>query len=107
MEVFMRSVYLFLAVLGAALPYAAFIPWVAAHGLDARLFVADLFANRISAFFAFDVLISAVVVLAFVRREGKTSRVPSLWLPVVATCLIGVSCGLPLFLYVRERARHG
>ena len=25
------------------------------------------------------------------------------WLPAVATCLIGVSCGLPLFLYLRER----
>jgi hypothetical protein len=26
-----------------------------------------------------------------------------LWLPIDATCLIGVSCGLPLFLYLRER----
>jgi hypothetical protein len=26
-----------------------------------------------------------------------------LWLPIEATCLIGVSCGLPLFLYLRER----
>jgi hypothetical protein len=26
-----------------------------------------------------------------------------LWLPIAATCLIGVSCGLPLFLYLRER----
>jgi Terpene cyclase DEP1 len=24
-------------------------------------------------------------------------------LPIAATCLIGVSCGLPLFLYLRER----
>jgi hypothetical protein len=26
-----------------------------------------------------------------------------LWMPISATCLIGVSCGLPLFLYLRER----
>jgi hypothetical protein len=106
LEVRMRSIYLLIAVVGAALPYAAFLPWVAAHGLDARLFFADLFANRISAFFAFDVLVSAVVVLIFVRREGRASRVPMLWLPIAATCLIGVSCGLPLFLYLRERARR-
>ena len=26
-----------------------------------------------------------------------------LWVPISATCLIGASCGLPLFLYLRER----
>lgn len=99
----MRWVYLFLAVIGAVLPYSQFLPWLAAHGLDVRLFLADLFSGRVSAFFAFDVLVSAVVVVFFIRREGGTRKVPTLWLPIAATCLVGVSCGLPLFLYLRER----
>jgi Terpene cyclase DEP1 len=31
----------------------------------------------------------------------------TLWLPIAVTCLIGVSCGLPLFLYLRERQLAG
>jgi hypothetical protein len=39
----------------------------------------------------------------FIRREGAAREMRHLWLPIAATCLIGVSCGLPLFLYLRER----
>jgi hypothetical protein len=39
--------YLVLCVLGFALPYSQFVPWVVEHGLDMRLFVQQLFANRI------------------------------------------------------------
>ena len=98
------AVYVALAVAGAAVPLAAFLPWLDAHGLDAGEFVAELFANRISTFFALDVIVSAVVLVVFVAAEG--ARVPGRWLAVVATFLIGVSCGLPLFLALRERARR-
>jgi hypothetical protein len=47
-------------------------------------------------------LICAVVLIAFIRREGKARKVQPLWLPIAATCLVGVSCGLPLFLFLRE-----
>jgi hypothetical protein len=100
----MRWLYLSFAVIGAVLPYSQFLPWLAAHGLDVRLFLASLFAGRVSAFFAFDVFVSAVVVIFFIRREGAERKIPALWLPIAATCLVGVSCGLPLFLYLRERA---
>jgi Terpene cyclase DEP1 len=42
-------------------------------------------------------------VLPFIRSEGGHRKMRLLWLPVAATCLVGVSCGLPLFLYLRER----
>ena len=99
----MRRLYLLLAVLGAVLPYAQFIPWLAAHGLNVRLLFAELFAGHVSAFFGLDVIVSALVLLVFILREGTQRKIRMLWLPVAATCLIGVSCGLPLFLYLRER----
>jgi hypothetical protein len=99
----MRWLYLSLAVVGAVLPYSQFIPWIAAHGLDVALMVKELFSTHIGGFFGLDVLISAVVLLAFICREGASRRISLLWLPVAATCLIGVSSGLPLFLYLRER----
>jgi len=99
----MAPLYLALAVIGAVVPYAKFVPWLIQHGLDLRLFVGELFSTRIGGFFGLDVLISAVTLLVFIRREGSRRNLRLLWLPIGATCLIGVSCGLPLFLYLRER----
>ena len=99
----MARVYLLLALLGAIVPYARFVPWLAQHGLDFRLFFTELFSTRIGGFFGLDVLISALVLIVFIRREGAYRHMKGLWLPIAATCLIGVSCGLPLFLFLRER----
>jgi len=98
----MRWLYLSLALLGAVLPYSQFIPWLALHGLNIRLLFTDLFSSSIGAFFGLDVILSAIVLLIFISRDGGARGMHGLWLPRVATCLIGVSCGLPLFLYMRE-----
>ena len=90
-------------VLAVALPYWQFVPWVIAHGgLNIPLFVRDLFANRVSGFFGMDVLVSAVVLFVFVGIEARRVGMRFRWLPVVAVLLVGVSLGLPLFLYLRE-----
>ena len=98
----LRHLYLLLCILGLLLPYWQFVPWAVAHGLNMPLFVQDLFANRISGFFGLDVLVSAVVLCVFVLTEGQRLGMRSRWLPILATLLVGVSLGLPLFLYLRE-----
>jgi hypothetical protein len=102
----MKTFYLLCAIAGAVIPYSQFVPWFSVHGLDLRLFAAELFSTRIGAFFGLDVIVSAVVLIAFIVLEGKRARIGNLWAPIAATCLVGVSCGLPLFLYMRE-ARSG
>jgi hypothetical protein len=97
-----KILYLVLCVLGFALPYSQFVPWVIEHGLNMRLFVQQLFANRIGGFFGMDVLISAVTLISFIRSEGPRLKMSTLWLPIVSVLLVGVSLGLPLFLYLRE-----
>jgi hypothetical protein len=97
-----KSVYLLLCFLGTALPYAQLVPWLLEHGLDLRLFFAELFANRIGGFFGMDVIVSAVVLWIFVATEGRRVGVRHRWAPVAATLTVGVSLGLPLFLYLRE-----
>jgi hypothetical protein len=99
----MKILYAILAVAGAIIPYCLLIPWVAQHGLDARGFALELFSTRIGAFFGLDVFISAVALLAFIAWEGRRAGMTKLWMPVTVTLLIGVSCGLPLFLFMRER----
>jgi Terpene cyclase DEP1 len=99
----LRHLYLAFCVIGLLLPYSQFIPWIMEHhALNMPLFIRDLFANHVSAFFAFDVIVSAVVLISFIQAEGRRLRMRSLWLPTVAVLLVGVSLGLPLFLYLRQ-----
>ncbi|MFN2540849.1 MAG: DUF2834 domain-containing protein [Chthoniobacterales bacterium] len=98
-----RQYYLALAVIGLLLPYWQFVPWVLAYGLNLSLFFQALFANRIAAFFAIDVVVSVIVVLILVFGEGRRLLMRGLWVPIVGVALVGVSFGLPLFLHMRER----
>jgi hypothetical protein len=98
-----KAIYLVLCVLGAVLPYWQFVPWLLAHGLNLTLLAQELFANRISAFFGIDVIISALAALAFMRVESSRLGIRNRWLPAVAVLTVGVSLGLPMFLYMREK----
>jgi Terpene cyclase DEP1 len=98
-----QAIYLALSLLGAALPLSQFLPWVVDHGLDLPRLRDELFANRISSFFGVDLLISAVVVLTFLALDGGGLSRSHRVLTAVATCLVGVSCGLPVYLLLQER----
>jgi len=98
----LRHVYLALCVVGAFLPYSQFIPWFLEPGLDLSLFLDQLFANRIGGFFGLDVIVSSFVLWVFVFSEGRRIGMRHLWLPVLASLVVGVSLGLPLFLYMRQ-----
>lgn len=100
----LAGAWLALAAIGAVVPLVPFLPWLVAHGLDLRRLVAELFGNRVGAFFGLDVLVSAVVVTVLAVVEGRRLGIRGWWLAVLATGLVGVSCGLPLLLALRERA---
>ncbi len=51
-------------------------------------------------------IVSSLVLWAFVLVEGRRLSMTRLWAPVAANLLVGVSLGLPLFLYLRERQRE-
>lgn len=97
-----RSVYLSLCFLGLLVPNSLFYPWLIDHGPNPRRFVQDMFANGVSAFFAVDVVLSALALGAFVLVESARLRLDRRWIPIAATVLVGVSLGLPLFLYRRQ-----
>lgn len=97
-----RIVYLVLCVVGTVLPCWQFIAWLFEQGPDPKRFLQDLFANRISTFFVLDVVISAVVLIVFVQAERLRTGIRRSWIPILATFLVGVSLGLPMFLFMRE-----
>lgn len=99
----LRHAYLALCVIGTVLPCWQLLPWVMEHGLNLSVLCQELFATRIGAFFGLDVIVSAVVLFIFVFSEARRIALPLVWLPVVATLLVGVSLGLPFFLFLRQR----
>jgi|SRR5215467_3776526 len=99
-----KTAYALLCVAGVLLPYWQFVPWLLQHGLNFPLFFRDLFANHISGFFGLDVIVSAIVLIRFIRAENSRLHVGKWWIPILAVLLVGVSLGLPLFLYMREQA---
>jgi len=99
-----KRLYLILCIVGAVIPYAAFLSWLEEHGLKLRLFVEEIFASRVSIFFALDVVVSAGVVLAFVTVERRRLKLPFRWTIIPALLFVGVSLALPLLLYLRESA---
>ena len=99
----MQWLYLVGALAGTLLPLSYLARFVAAHGPDVPLLLSQLFQNDASAFFGVDVFVSGLVLLVFIVSEGRRVRVKNLWACVLCTLLVGVSSGLPLFLFFRER----
>ena len=67
----MRKLYLLGAILGIILPYYYFIQFVLENGLNVNLFIDQLFANPVSAFFGMDVIVSSLVLLCSGRAVAK------------------------------------
>ena len=100
-----KHLYFLLFIFGTIIPLSHFVGYLQAYGPDFYSFFDLMFANRIAAFFAWDVVISAVVVLLFIIVENSREHVRYYSLAVVLLLIAGVSSGLPLFLYLRENNR--
>ena len=98
----LRKIYLIAAVLGAVLPMWQFAQWFAQGGSPATL-VAAWMANPAVAGLSYDLLIAGTVLVIWIAAEVTVRRnFQSLW-AIPATFCIGVSCGLPLYLFLRTR----
>ncbi|TRO61903.1 DUF2834 domain-containing protein [Candidatus Bathyarchaeota archaeon] len=95
----MKKVYLVLAFMGLILPYSQFVPFILENGLNTSLIVTEITGYRLSTFAWLDVVVTALVVITLIIDEKKLK---TCWIPVAATLIIGPSCGLPLYLYMRE-----
>jgi len=101
----MKRLYLILAVIGFVLPYTFFVSWFLENGINLSLIISEITSSRLSLFAWADVLVSAIVLIWFIRSEGNRQQMKYTWVPILGTCTVGVSFGLPLFLYMREPER--
>ncbi len=101
----LRLVYLLLAIVGAVWPMSYFVAWFREHGWSLAGMIDAWHANDATSGLVYDLTIAAVALTVWVIAESATRRD---WLGLVAvpaTFGIGVSCGLPLYLFLRSRAR--
>ncbi len=96
--------YLGLAFLGAVAPYSFMGQFLLAHGLNFDEFMLQVTGSPIASFVGTAFFIASFVNLIYIFTEGRRLKMKGLWLPLLAGILVGVSCALPLFLYLRELA---
>ncbi|TMO57226.1 DUF2834 domain-containing protein [Pseudoalteromonas phenolica] len=102
----MAKVYLLLAILGAVLPYGALLPWLFDNGLNLQLLWQAITANNISVLAWLDVVIAAVALICFIVTDSNKHQVRGAAFAIIATLTVGVACGLPLYLYLKEKNRE-
>jgi hypothetical protein len=99
----MRTVYLFLALWGTVHPMYYFIQWFQTEGWNIMSMVDAWHVNAATSGLVWDLTIAAVALTVWVIAEVSQTKNWLSLLAIPATFLIGVSCGLPLYLYMRSR----
>ncbi len=96
-----RYVFLVLALWGAIHPMYYFIGWFNANGYDLMAMVDAWHVNAATSGLVWDLTIAAVALTLWTIHDAIRHRYWRLLLVIPATFCIGVSCGLPLFAYLR------
>ena len=100
-----RKIYLALTIIGSILPWIFLDQFLFSGNASVTEFFAQAFATPVGIALAIDLTISCLVFFCFawfeLSRMGLSRR--WLWLYLGCTFGVGLSCSLPLFLYMRER----
>lgn len=99
----LRMIYLGLAVIGTLVPMYHFLPWILENGASISLLLGALKANGATTGLYYDFLISAITLNIWILVETYIRKDYWVLVCLPATYLIGISCGLPLFLFLRSR----
>ncbi len=98
------TLYLVLAIPGLLAPWFFLLGFFGGQDRSPSLFLRLIFANDVASAVAVDLLVSALVFFCFVAIEGRRVGMKHRWVYVPLTLGVGLSLGLPLFLYFRACA---
>lgn len=97
----LRMIFLALAVWGAIHPMYYFISWFNENGYDLMAMVDAWHVNTAASGLVWDLTIAAVTLTVWIIAEVSVRRNFLSLIAIPATFCIGVSCGLPLYLFLR------
>lgn len=95
-----------LSVLGAAVPMLFFYRYMQETGAGPLGLMQPWWSNDSVTGLAADLAIASAVFIVWVIHGATSTRDWLRLLAIPATLLIGLSCGLPLYLYLRTRPRY-
>ena len=101
----LRIIFLLSAIIGAIVPMYFFISWFNEFGYDIVAMSQAWNVNDATSGLVWDLTIAAVVLTIWIIAEVYVRK--DYWVApvcILATFCIGVSCGLPLYLFLRTRA---
>ncbi len=97
-----RSVYLILAIVGAIWPMYHFLTYLTGEGASLSGMLGQWTTGPAVTGMAIDLMIAGVTLLFWIVVETVREKDP-VRLIAIPGLMIGVSCGLPLFLFLRSR----
>lgn len=100
----MRRVYLALAAWGAVHPMYWFVRHMSETGTGLGGLIDAWYVNASTTGLTWDLTIAAIALTVWVVTETWTRKAWVNLIAVPATFLVGVSFGLPLYLFLRSRA---
>lgn len=99
----LRALYLGLAIWGSIHPMYYFVSWFNEHGWSIMAMVDAWHVNDATSGLVWDLTVAAVALTVFIIAEVAARRNWIALIAIPATFCIGVSCGLPLYLFLRSR----
>ena len=98
-----RAIYLALAVWGAVHPMYWFVTYMRETGTGLSGLIDAWYVNASTTGLTWDLTIAATTLTVWIVAETCVTRKWSALWAMPATFCIGVSCGLPLYLFLRTR----
>ena len=99
----LRILYLALAVWGAIHPMYWFVTYMRETGTGLSGLIDAWYVNASTTGLTWDLTIAAIALSVWIIAETARSRAWVNLVAIPATFCIGVSCGLPLYLWLRSR----
>lgn len=92
-------------VIGFVVPNVMLVMWISQQGsLDPAGFLAAVTDTLPARQFTYDLLICCLAFIGWTTWDAPRSRVRAWWVIFPATFLVGLCFGIPLYLWMRERA---
>lgn len=99
----LRLVWLGLALWGAVHPMVYLAAWFRDNGVSITGLIAAWHANAATSGLVWDLTIAAIALCVWIAAETYVRKNWLALIAIPATFVIGVSCGLPLYLFLRSR----
>ena len=99
----LRMIYLGLAVWGAIHPMYYFVSYMSETGTGLSGLIDAWYVNASTTGLTWDLTIAAIALTVWILAEIAPRRNWTALVAIPATFCIGVSCGLPLYLFLRTR----